>query len=132
MILVDTSVWVDFLRGADTQGGRVREMTLPAEEFIRRFLLHVLPDGFVRIRYYGLLANRHRAGNLARCRELLAGEAVVAAAAEAPVSATWQTRLARLTGEDPALCPQCGRGHLRRAEESEPVPRGGVPGRSPP
>jgi len=39
-----------------SQGGRRREMTLPAEEFIRRFLLHVLPAGFVRIRYYGLLA----------------------------------------------------------------------------
>jgi hypothetical protein len=63
---------------------------------------------------------------------LLAGEAVVAAAAEAPVSATWQTRLARLTGKDPTLCPQCGRGHLHRAEELAPVPEAGVPGRSPP
>ena len=115
-----------------TQAGRAREMTLPAEELIRRFLLHVLPDGFVRIRYFGLLANRHRAGNLARCRELLAGEAVVAAAAEALVSATWQTRLARLTGKDPTLCPECGRGHLHRVEDLEPVPQAGVPGRSPP
>jgi hypothetical protein len=54
-----------------TQGGRTREMTLPAEEFIRRFLLHILPDRFVRIRYYGLLANRHRKRELERCRELL-------------------------------------------------------------
>jgi hypothetical protein len=53
-----------------TQDGRRREMTLAAEEFIRRFLLHVLPAGFVRIRYYGLLANRHRTVNLAQCREL--------------------------------------------------------------
>jgi hypothetical protein len=55
-------------------------MTLPAEEFIRRFLLHVLPARFVRIRYYALLANRHRTGNLARCRELLASEATAATA----------------------------------------------------
>jgi putative transposase len=55
-----------------TQGGRTREMTLPVEEFMRRFLLHVLPEGFVPIRYYGLLANRSRERNLARCRELLA------------------------------------------------------------
>jgi hypothetical protein len=46
-------------------------MTLSADEFLRRFLLHVLPNGFQRIRYYGFLASRHRAENLARCRELL-------------------------------------------------------------
>src|SRR5580693_2498967 len=47
-------------------------MTLAADEFIRRFLLHVLPDGFQRIRYYGFLANRYREQTLARCRQLLA------------------------------------------------------------
>jgi hypothetical protein len=109
----------------------VREMTLPAEEFIRRFLLHVLPEGFVRIRHYGLFANRHRAGNLARCRELLTGAAELGAA-EAPAREAWQTRLARLTGKDPSLCPKCGLGHLHRVEELEPVPYGGMPGRSPP
>jgi hypothetical protein len=46
-------------------------MTLSADEFLRRFLLHVLPEGFQRIRHYGLFSNRHRADNLARCRELL-------------------------------------------------------------
>ncbi len=46
-------------------------MTLDGPEFLRRFLLHVLPKGFVRIRYFGLLANRHRAQNLERCRTLL-------------------------------------------------------------
>jgi hypothetical protein len=108
-------------------------MTLPAEEFIRRFLLHVLPAGFVRIRYYGLLANRHRTDNLARCRELLAGEATVEAAAIASAeSAAWQARLARLTGKDPTLCPHCGRGHLRRVEDLEPVPHAGAAERSPP
>jgi len=58
-------------RSADPQ--RSRSMTLPAEEFVRRFLLHVLPDGFQRIRYYGLLANRFRAANLACCRALVYG-----------------------------------------------------------
>ena len=47
-------------------------MTLDADEFIRRFLLHVLPDGFHRIRHYGFLANGHRAAKLALCRRLLA------------------------------------------------------------
>jgi hypothetical protein len=47
-------------------------MTLAAEEFLRRFLLHVVPTQFRRIRHFGLLANRRRAANLARCRQLLA------------------------------------------------------------
>ncbi len=47
-------------------------MTLDADEFIRRFLLHTLPDGFHRIRHYGFLANGHRAAKLALCRKLLA------------------------------------------------------------
>ena len=47
-------------------------MTLAADEFIRRFLLHTLPDGFHRIRHYGFLGNRHRAEKLALCRQLLA------------------------------------------------------------
>ena len=48
--------------------GQQKTMTLGAEEFIRRFLLHVLPDGFQRIRYYGFLGNRYRQQKLARCR----------------------------------------------------------------
>ena len=51
--------------------GQQKTMTLDAEEFIRRFLLHVLPDGFQRIRYYGFLGNRYREEKLARCRQLL-------------------------------------------------------------
>ena len=50
---------------------RQKTMTLDADEFIRRFLLHVLPDGFQRIRYYGFLANRYRAEKLALCRQLM-------------------------------------------------------------
>ena len=46
-------------------------MTLAADEFIRRFLIHVLPDSFHRIRYYGFLCNRQRQSKLARCRELI-------------------------------------------------------------
>src|ERR1700719_4203387 len=48
-----------------------KTMILAAEEFIRRFLLHVLPDGFQRIRYYGFLGNRYRQEKLERCRQLL-------------------------------------------------------------
>jgi hypothetical protein len=52
--------------------GKAKVMTLDVDEFIRRFLLHTLPDGFHRIRHYGFLANGHRAGKLALCRRLLA------------------------------------------------------------
>jgi hypothetical protein len=123
---------VTFTYKDSSQGGRVREMTLPAEELIRRFLLHVLPAGFVRIRHYGLMSNRHRTGNLARCRELLAGVATAESAPAKPsAKASWQARLLRLTGKDPTLCPHCGRGHLHRVEDLKPV-NAGVPGRSPP
>lgn len=60
--------WKDY-----AHGGKSRLMTLSAEEFLRRFLLHVLPRGFVRIRFFGLLANRRRAALLPLCRTLLAG-----------------------------------------------------------
>src|SRR5205814_6981032 len=58
--------WKDY-----AHGGKRGTMTLAAVEFVRRFLTHVLPSGFVRVRHYGLLANRHRQEKLARCRELL-------------------------------------------------------------
>ena len=58
--------WKDY-----RDNSRHKTMTLAAEKFIRRFLLHVLPEGFQRIRYYGFLANRYRAEKLALCRQLL-------------------------------------------------------------
>jgi hypothetical protein len=114
-----------------SQGGRVREMTLPVEEFIRRFLLHVLPESFVRIRYFGLLSNRHRKQNLARCWELLAVQPIAEVAIPSVEQESWQARLIRLTGRDPTVCPACGRGHLRLVEELPAVPFSS-PGRSPP
>ena len=69
--------------------GKAKLMTLDADEFIRRFLLHTLPDGFHRIRHYGFLANGHRAGKLALCRTLLAapiGERGAEPADDAPPS----------------------------------------------
>ena len=59
--------WKDY-----ADGDRVKVMELEAGEFIRRFLLHIVPDGFVRIRHFGLLANRTRKAKLARCRQVLA------------------------------------------------------------
>jgi predicted Zn-ribbon and HTH transcriptional regulator len=88
---------------------RQKVMTVSADEFLRRFLLHVLPDSFQRIRHYGLLSNRHRAENLARCRELLAMPAPIPAP-ECNYRERWQ----HLTGHDPLQCPQCRTGKMVR------------------
>jgi Putative transposase/Transposase zinc-binding domain len=68
--------WKDY-----ADGDRVKVLTLTAEEFLRRFLLHVVPARFMRIRHFGLLANRRRTTVLARCRQLLAVPAPTAAPA---------------------------------------------------
>ena len=86
---------------------RQKTMTLPAEEFIRRFLIHVLPDGFHRIRYFGFLGNCHRARKLARCRELL-GMAPAGPAADPP--ADYRDRFEALTGQSLRECPHCHTG----------------------
>jgi Putative transposase/Transposase zinc-binding domain len=86
------------------QGQKRKQMTLAAEEFLRRFLLHVLPKGFVRIRHYGLLASCQVSKSLARCRQLLG---VPAAAAPASTPKTWIERVAAWLGRDPSACPHC-------------------------
>ena len=83
---------------------RQKTMTLDADEFIRRFLLHVLPDGFQRIRYYGFLANRYRAEKLALCR-LLMQMPPPAAAPEA--NKDCRDRYEALTGISLKTCPLC-------------------------
>jgi hypothetical protein len=91
--------WKDY-RHHDKQ----KVMTLGADEFIRRFLLHVLPDGFHRIRHYGYLANGQRAAKLAYCRRLLA---VPEPVPPAP-AADYRERYQQLTGRSLDLCPGCG------------------------
>ena len=81
---------------------RLKVMRLTAAEFIRRFLLHVLPKRFVRIRHYGLLAGRNVTTQLARCRQLL-GVADV----QDPVERTWLDQLREWTRHDLNCCPQC-------------------------
>ena len=96
-----------------------RVMTLEATEFIRRFLLHILPAGFVRIRHFGLLSNRHRTEKLALCRQLLAVPEPTPMAEPSPPD--WPARYAQLTGKDLTLCPQCGQGHLVRWQTVLPL-----------
>ncbi len=101
------------------QGGIWRTRRLPAEAFIRRFLQHVLPRRFVRIRYFGLLGNRYRRENLQRARALLEAEPPEPIA---PEGETRQEMLERLTGVDPNRCPKCGQGRLKHSRE---LPRPG-------
>ena len=109
--------WRDY-----AHGGRWRTMTLSAVEFVRRFLMHVLPAGFVRIRHYGLLANRHRREKLALCRELL-GASAVSEVEEVEL-------MARREGCDPVAptraCPVCGAGRLVVIAELPAVDVAGV------
>ena len=88
---------------------RRKVMTLSADEFLRRFLLHVLPDGFPRIRHYGLFGNRHRRENLARCRELLAVPEPTP-----PPPRDYRERCLQLTWHDPLQCPKCTNGRMAR------------------
>ena len=93
--------WKDY-----RDGNRQKTMSLQAGEFIRRFLIHVLPDGFHRIRYYGFLGNCHRARKLDRCRELLR----MAPAAPADPPADYRDRYVALTGTVLRQCPHCRTG----------------------
>jgi hypothetical protein len=91
-----------------------KTMTLEAEEFIRRFLLHVLPEGFQRIRYYGFLANRYRQQKLAHCRELLDMPA-----REPPTldgAKDYRERYEELTGCSLWQCPVCHKGRMLAIE----------------
>jgi hypothetical protein len=97
---------------------QLKIMTLEAAEFIRRFLLHVLPDGFMRIRHYGFLGNRHRRVKIARCRELLAVAAVISLTS---VVSDYRDRYQELTGKSLYDCPACGRGHMLRVEVLAPI-----------
>jgi hypothetical protein len=87
-----------------------KTMTLEAEEFIRRFLLHVLPEGFQRIRYYGFLANRYREQKLASCRDLLDMPAPEPSASEA--NKDYPERYAELIGPHLLECPVCHQGRM--------------------
>jgi hypothetical protein len=86
---------------------RVKILTLQVDEFLRRFLLHVVPRGFMRIRHFGLLANRTRRVTLARCRRLLGEPPMDDTAPESTAEL-----IQRLTGIDLARCPVCGEGRM--------------------
>ena len=87
--------------------------------FMRRFLFHILPKGFVRIRHYGFLGNPAKNEALSRCRELLA-EVCPKDQTKLSAPESWQEFFIVLTGKDPTLCPHCRKGHLMIFKELPP------------
>jgi hypothetical protein len=100
-----TFQWKDY-----AHGNRPRTTTLDGAEFLRRFLMHAVPMGFMRIRHFGLLANRFRTANLDRCRQLLQTDASALEAAQP----------AALTSCNNDLCPVCGLGRMIRSQWLKP------------
>jgi hypothetical protein len=97
--------WKDY-----RDGDQVKTMTLSSDEFIRRFLLHVLPDGFQRIRYYGFLGNRYRKQKLEQCRRLLSMPTPTQPTN--PSDQDYRDRYEELTGNSLHQCPQCKQGRM--------------------
>lgn len=103
--------WRDY---ADEQQSKI--LKLPVCEFIRRFLLHVLPKNFMRIRHYGLLANRARQHKIPICRNLLNATAPAAP----PEKESLETRIERLLGIDVLSCPHCKTGRMHKVSLLDP------------
>jgi hypothetical protein len=98
--------WKDY-----RHGDQIKTMTLSADEFIRRFLMHVLPNGFHRIRYYGFLGNRYRNKKLALCRRLLGMQTAEEADPPKPEK-QYHERYEELTGRSLRQCPHCLQGQM--------------------
>jgi hypothetical protein len=89
---------------------KTKEMKLEAGEFIRRFLLHVLPDNFYKIRYYGILSSRKKKTKLQECRRILGiREELIE---ETAATKSWKEILYELTGVDVNRCPECNEGRM--------------------
>ena len=107
----------------DNRHGQLRStMTLSAEEFMRRFLLHVLPRGFQRIRQFGLLANRRR-GELARCHQLLGTTDQTFESLAQDYKSLYQT----VTGTSLSQCPACRTGSMKFCSPVAPLSNNSTP-----
>jgi hypothetical protein len=114
--LEDGRVTFDYRDRRD--GNQVKQATISAAEFIRRFLTHVVPQGFCRIRHFGFLGNRFKKERLQRCRTLLGESAAVVA----PLPKNPVALLLHLTGVDVTKCPRCQEGKMKVVERL-PGPR---------
>jgi hypothetical protein len=120
--ITDESVTFSWKDYADNN--KRKNMTLPITEFIRRFLLHVIPTGFVRIRHYGFLSNRFRKTKLHQCLYLLGVLPQLDARIETEVSEKRNDSGIVLPETDSTLCPLCKKGHMKTIRE---IPRGVPP-----
>ncbi len=102
------------------KGNKLEETSLEVTEFIRRFLLHVLPTGYFRIRYYGLFASRNREKRLL-CQQIL-GCVPEKSDDSGSVKKTWQDWVLELTGVEPGICPYCKKGRLVSKLEPSIIP----------
>ncbi len=92
---------------------KVKELTVKAKEFIRRYLLHILPPGFMKIRYYGFLAHANKKESIPLLRQLINPDAEIAER----LMETVEEMMLRLTGIDVSLCPECGKGKMVHIED---------------
>ena len=92
---------------------KVKELTVRAKEFIRRYLLHILPPGFMKIRYYGFLAHANKKVSIALLRQLINPDAEITER----LIETVEEMMLRLTGVDVSLCPECGKGKMVLIED---------------
>ena len=108
-----TFSWRDY-----RDNNQIKQMSLDAEEFIRRFLLHILPAGFQRIHHYGYLSNRNRNEKLALCRKLLDVDVNIQSPSNPPQD--WKSRYQQLTGVSLISCPVCQQGRMLTIETFNP------------
>jgi hypothetical protein len=94
--------WKDYLHH-----DRQKTMTVTADEFIRRFLLHVLPGGFQRIRHYGFLGHHYRQAKIALCRQLLGVVLTMTGVVPPPEKPGYSDLYEQLTGKSLRECPSC-------------------------
>jgi hypothetical protein len=106
-------LWKDY-----AHGGIEKTMTLDASEFLRRFLLHVLPSGFVRIRHYGFLSNRLRHEKVALCRKLLEDASPSEVKPDCP---SVEPVLVATVSTPSGLCPECGQGRMVVIADLPPI-----------
>lgn len=133
-------VAISSYRIAEVDGERItirtrdeRTTRLSGDEFIRRFLLHILPKGFRKIRHYGLMASTNVPTRLVRARELLTPEAAPEiqqdeTSNDDPDPETWVDLLKQLVGEHARLCPRCREARMVRVAEIPPTPITDDPG----
>ncbi len=114
-----TFTWKDY-----ADGSKRKNMTLPITEFIRRFMLHVVPTGFVRIRHFGFLSNRCRKAKLHQCLYLLGVLPQLDARIETAAPEKGTDAGIVLKEPDSTLCPLCKKGHMKTIRE---IPRGAPP-----